>query len=85
MCLTNGFNFFLCVAVNKVVWGKKNETVSKKCRGSSGEYCAEGGFKNKNKNPPLWVPPCLKYRCQMVMLKNILIVKYYNVCVQSNK
>ena len=25
MCLTNGFNFTVYVAVNKVVWGKKRD------------------------------------------------------------
>ena len=42
-----------------------------------------GGLKKqKQKQKPARVgSPCLKYRCQIVMLKKIIILKYHNVCV----
>ena len=58
ICLRMGFTFTVCVAVNNLVWGKKRDGECKKMLGISERVLYGGEFKNnKNKNPPLWVPP----------------------------
>ena len=58
--------------------GDKIEIQSKKMQGGLRESTVrKGGLKNKNKNPPLWVPPSLMFRGQKVFESFLILNLQY--------